>query len=84
MGNTLAQMQRDLTLIDSDSARDAKEILDRLEEMAQDRIDLFYEKIGYASQTFFILAVMVTGTSASFPSAKCSTSTPISAHGRTK
>jgi len=40
-------MQRDLSLIDNDTARDAKEILDRLEDMAQDRIDLFYEKVGY-------------------------------------
>lgn len=46
MGNTLAPMQRDLTVIDSDTARDAKETLDRLEDMAQDRIELFYDKIG--------------------------------------
>lgn len=49
MGNTLAPMQRDLTLMNTSTARDAKETLDRLEDMAQDRIDLFYEKIGYAS-----------------------------------
>lgn len=42
-------MQRDLTLMDTDSARDAKEMLERLEETAQDRIDLFYKKIGCAS-----------------------------------
>jgi len=47
MGNTLAPMQRDLTLMNTDTARDAKETLDRLEDMAQDRIDLFYEKIGH-------------------------------------
>ena len=33
--------------MNTDSGRDAKEILDRLEDMAQDRIDLFYEQIGY-------------------------------------
>ena len=49
MGNTLAIMQRDLSIADSVSARDAKETLDRLEDMATDRIDLFYDKIGYAS-----------------------------------
>jgi hypothetical protein len=49
MGNTLAPMQRDLIVANTDSARDAKETLDRLEDMAQDRIDLFYDKIGYAS-----------------------------------
>lgn len=42
-------MQRDLTLIDTDSARDARETLDRLEDMARDRFDLLYEKIWYAS-----------------------------------
>lgn len=40
-------MQKELVVIDKDSARDAKETLDRLEEMAQDRIELFYDKIGY-------------------------------------
>ena len=49
MGNTLAPMQKELAVVDKDSARDAKETLDRLEEMAQDRIDLFYDKIGYTS-----------------------------------
>ena len=49
MGNTLAIMQRDLSVADTVSARDAKETLDRLEDMAADRIDLFYDKIGYAS-----------------------------------
>ena len=49
MGNTLAIMQRDLSVAGSASARDAKETLDRLEDMAADRIDLFYDKIGYAS-----------------------------------
>jgi hypothetical protein len=54
MGNTLATMQRELTLANTDSARDATEMLNRLEEMAQDRIDLFYDKIGYdiASTTY--------------------------------
>ena len=47
MGNTIAPMQRDLILMNTDSARDARETLDRLEDMAQDRIDLFYDKIGY-------------------------------------
>ena len=47
MGNTLAIMQRDLSVDGSVSARDAKETLDRLEDMAADRIDLFYDKIGY-------------------------------------
>ena len=42
-------MQRDLSVDGSVSARDAKETLDRLEDMAADRIDLFYDKIGYAS-----------------------------------
>ena len=49
MGNTLAPMQKEFVVQTTDSARDAKETLDRLEEMAQDRIDLFYDKIGYAS-----------------------------------
>ena len=49
MGNTLAIMQRDLSEDTSVSAKDAKETLDRLEDMASDRIDLFYDKIGYAS-----------------------------------
>lgn len=40
-------MQKELAVIDKDSARDAKETLDRLEEMAQDRIELFYDRIGY-------------------------------------
>ena len=48
MGNTLAIMQRDLSVADSVSAKDAKETLDRLEDMAADRIDLFYDKIEYA------------------------------------
>lgn len=43
MGNTLALMQK---FVDSDSTESAKEMLERLEDMAQDRIDLFYEKIG--------------------------------------
>lgn len=49
MGNTLAPMQKELAVLTTDSARDAKETLDRLEEMAQDRIELFYDKIGYTS-----------------------------------
>jgi len=48
MGNTLAPMQNQLSLADNDTARDAKETLDRLEDMAQDRIELFYDKIGHA------------------------------------
>ena len=49
IGDTLAPMQRELDLLNGQSARDAREILDRLEEMAQDRIDLFYDKVGHAS-----------------------------------
>jgi hypothetical protein len=45
MGGSLALMQRDLTTIDTDSARDARETLDRLEDMTRDRFDLFCEKI---------------------------------------
>ena len=41
-------MQRDLTILNTESARDARETLERLEDMAQDRLDLFYEKIGCA------------------------------------
>lgn len=41
-------MQRELADADTDTARDAREVLDRLEDMAQDRIELFYDKIGYA------------------------------------
>ena len=48
MGNTLAPMQQQLAAANTDSARDAKEILDRLEDMAQDRLDLFYAQIGCA------------------------------------
>lgn len=48
MGSTLAQMQQDLTLIDTDSSRDARETLDRLEDIARDRFDHFYQKIWYA------------------------------------
>lgn len=47
MGSTLALMQSDLNLIDTDSARDARETLDRLEDMARGRFDLFYERIWY-------------------------------------
>ena len=42
-------MQRDLSVAETVSARDAKETLDRLEDMTADRIDLFYDKIGYVS-----------------------------------
>ena len=49
MGNTLAIMQRDLSVAETVSAKNAKETLDRLEDMAADRIDLFYDKIGYVS-----------------------------------
>jgi hypothetical protein len=48
-GNTLALVRRDLTLIDTDSARDAREALDRLKDMARDRFEFFYEKIWYVS-----------------------------------
>jgi len=48
MGNTLAPMQsRFASAAVGSSERDAKETLDRLEEMAHDRIDLFYDKIGH-------------------------------------
>jgi hypothetical protein len=47
MGNTLAPMQNELDVLNTEAARDGKEILARLEEMAQDRIDLFYDKIWY-------------------------------------
>ena len=84
MGNTLAPMQRDLTIVGSDTARDAKETLDRLEDMAQDRIEMFYDKIGYIASalthltalTFCIFAVTMTVISTSSPSTRCSTSTP--------
>ena len=84
MGNTLAPMQRELTLIDSDTSRDAKETLDRLEDMAEDRIELFYDKIGYIASalthlialTFCIFAVVTIVISTSSPSTRCSTSTP--------
>lgn len=46
MGNTLARMQGELSHADHAGAR---ELLDRLEDMAQDRIDLFYDNIRYAS-----------------------------------
>ena len=49
MGNTLAIMQKELILAETSTARDAKETLDRLEDMAEDRIALFYDKIGYTS-----------------------------------
>lgn len=88
MGNTLAPMQKELTVIDNDTCKDAKETLDRLEEMAQDRIELFYDKIGYSIPstmtcgirlTVFTLVVMMSGISTSSPSTRCSTSTPTSA-----
>ena len=42
-------LQRDLLLTNAGSARDANSTLDRLEDMAQDHVDPFYEKIGYVS-----------------------------------
>lgn len=87
MGNTLAPMQNQLSLADNDTARDAKETLDRLEDMAQDRIELFYDKIGYIHTLstptycigliFCIFAVTLIGISTSSPSTRSSTSTPI-------
>jgi len=50
MGNTLAIMQRDLSEAGTTPAKDAKETLDRLEDMAADRIDLFYDKIGHSER----------------------------------
>lgn len=41
-------MQRELSAMDSNSARDAREVLDRPEDIAQDRPNLFYEGIRYA------------------------------------
>ena len=49
MGNTLGSMQK--TLADNET-KDARELLDRLEDMAEDRIELFYDKIGYAYLLF--------------------------------
>ena len=51
MGNLFAKVQAEVNvnIKDDPSARDAKEILDCLGDMAQDRLDLFYEKIGCAS-----------------------------------
>jgi len=42
-------MQRELSVMDSNSARDAGGVLDRPGDMAQDRPNLFYERIGYAT-----------------------------------
>ena len=49
MGNVLATAQAGLSIENDPSARDAKEIFDSLEDMAQDRLDLFYEKTLCAS-----------------------------------
>ena len=46
MGNTLAPMQLQLATSTDTAAGDARKILDRLEKMAQVRIDLFYDRIG--------------------------------------
>ena len=62
-------MQRDLLLTNVGPARDAKDTLDRLEDMAQDHVDLFYEKIWYVSSitgrigltAFRVLAVAMIG-----------------------
>lgn len=53
MGGTLALVQGDLTLINTDSARDARETLDRLEDMARDRFELFHERIWYVSPNLY-------------------------------
>ena len=45
MGNTLGSVQKSLA---DDETKDARELLDRLEDMAEDRFELFYDKIGYA------------------------------------
>lgn len=84
MGNTLAPVQRDLSLVDSDSASDAKEILDCLKDMARDRIVVFYEKIGYApsllsraTHQLDILTVTVTAIKTSSLSTRPSRSSPL-------
>jgi hypothetical protein len=46
MGSTLIAVQEVLAVANTDSARAARETLDRLEDIAQDDIDLFYKKIG--------------------------------------
>ena len=45
MGNTLGSIQKSLA---DNETKDARELLDRLEDMAENRIELFYDKIGYA------------------------------------
>lgn len=47
MGNTLAPMQQELALAQDVHAKDARETFERIEEMAQDRIDLFCHRIGH-------------------------------------
>jgi len=57
MGNTLAIMQRDLSEANTVSTKDAKETLDRLEDMAADRIDLFYDKIGHSERDKHLIPI---------------------------
>jgi len=57
MGNTLAIMQRDLSEAGTTPAKDAKETLDRLEDMAADRIDLFYDKIGHSERDKHLIPI---------------------------
>ena len=58
MGNNLTKLQQELSDANSDTGRDAKEILDCLEDMARDRLDLFFEKIGCASS--LLLSITLT------------------------
>jgi len=58
MGNTLAPMQSEFARGElGSSARDAKETLDRLEEMAHDRIDMFYDKIGHDDRDRLLIPI---------------------------
>ncbi|KAF9653424.1 hypothetical protein BDM02DRAFT_3125829 [Thelephora ganbajun] len=57
MGNTLAPMQQELTAINTHAGDDAREILARLEEMAQDRIDLFYDRIGHKNHDKHLIPI---------------------------
>ncbi|KAF9653446.1 hypothetical protein BDM02DRAFT_3265650 [Thelephora ganbajun] len=50
-------MQQELALIPSSSGEDAREILARLEEMAQDRIDLFYDRIGHKEHDTHLIPI---------------------------
>jgi hypothetical protein len=53
MGNTLAPMQKKLGAATGAPQKDAKEMLDRLEDMAQDRIDIFYETVARYAMSIF-------------------------------